>query len=87
MKKISLLDYLAKEMGVLYLSDLHYPEKIRKERFSYLLDRKIVLNDFSENEWIEAYSYISGIYCEDSEKACQCIKDYFSIVIDKKALP
>lgn len=55
---MSLLDYLAKECGVQYLSDLHYTDKwrLQLEKMDFKRWRDV-------NEWNEAASYLSGQIC------------------------
>lgn len=60
MKLWNLADYITDALGLTYLSDLHYPEKIRLEKLYYLFQYKISYEDFPEKEWIDICEYITG---------------------------
>ncbi len=76
MKLWNLADYLTGELDLTYLSDLHYPEKIRLEKLCYLLENKISYEDFPENEWIDICEYITGRKEDRGKEAYCCLKEW-----------
>ena len=52
----SLLDYLSWECGCEFMSDLHY---MKEEQLSRVL-AKIPEDVFSEREWMDTFSYLTG---------------------------
>lgn len=78
MIRFSLLDYLAYELGLMYISDLRIPVKVRKEKFHYIMRNKISLQDFENREWTDAAEYIIGGKYTDKSAAYQALLTYLS---------
>ena len=53
MKEISLIDYLAWQMGLEYVSDLRMPENLKREKFRYVLSKQILSGNFSDRDWLD----------------------------------
>ena len=69
MKQISLVEYLAYVLGLEYISDLRFPEKLPQGRLRYILECKISAADFPEKEWLDACEYLSGEKQDTGEEA------------------
>ncbi len=73
---MSLVDYLAYSLGIMYVSDLRYGEKVSKEKLSHILKRKISLDDFPEREWQDVCEYLTGEKKTTKEEARQKLLEY-----------
>lgn len=69
MKQLALVDYLAYALGLEYISDLRFPEKLPQGKLRYLLEYKISAEDFPEKEWLDACEYLSGEKRDTKEEA------------------
>ena len=76
MKQLSLLDYLAYALGLEYISDLRFPEKLPQGKLRYLLECEIPAEDFPEKEWLDACEYLSGEKRDTKEEARSYILRY-----------
>ena len=64
---MGLLDILAERMNCIYLSDLRFlprPNAMLRQAVASML-----LDDFSEFEWIDAVEYLCGLKCQSTEDA------------------
>ncbi len=81
MYQMSLVDCLAYELGLDYLSDLHFPDKISAEKLRYLLEKRILAEDFPEKDWLDACEYICGKHSDTKEEAKQQMLEFTSKLV------
>ncbi len=78
MRQLSLVDYLAYTLELEYVSDLHFPEKIKTAKLKYLLERELLLEDFPEKDWLDACEYMCGQRSHTKEEARQYMEKFVS---------
>ncbi len=76
MKEISLIDYLAWQMGLEYVSDLRMPENLKREKFRYVLSEQILSGNFSDRDWLDTCEYLTDRKPASAEQARQYLLDY-----------
>ena len=70
---MGLLDILAERMECMYLSDLCFlsrPNTMLRQTVA-----SMPLDDFSEDEWIDAAEYLCGITCVSAKEAKTIIQE------------
>lgn len=79
MKELSLIEYLAYQLNLDYISDLRFSKGVvRKGKLKDLLNEKIEIDDFEEKDWLYACEYISGERKNTKEEARQFLLEYLS---------
>ena len=78
MNQISLVDYLALELRLDYVSDLRFPDKLSVGKLNYLLNEKISSEDYPEKDWVDACEYLCGAKSKTRQEARRQIQEYIS---------
>ena len=76
MKEISLIDYLAWQKGLEYVSDLRMPENLKREKFRYVLSKQILSGNFSDRDWLDTCEYLTDRKPVSAEQARKYLLDY-----------
>lgn len=81
MNQISLVDYLALELRLDYVSDLCFPDKLSVGKLNYLLNEKISSEDYPEKDRVDACEYICGKHSDTKEEAKQQMLEFTSKLV------
>ena len=78
MNQISLVDNLALELRLDYVSDFRFPDKLPVGKLNYLLNEKISAEDYPEKDWVDACEYLCGAKSKNRQEARRQIQEYIS---------